>query len=419
MKFGQAFAAAAAFLVAATEAAPSFQLYSRALTFPYGQEKVRGVNLGGWFVLEPWITPSLFDQFGGSVVDEYNFCLKLGKDKCYQQLRQHWDTWITYNDLQAIKAAGLNHLRIPIGYWAIKPISGDPYVSGQLEFLDRALGWARSLGLKVWLDLHGAPGSQNGFDNSGWRDHLQWQTGGTVQWTVETIRVLAAKYAAAGFNDVITGIELLNEPLGPELNMDIIRQYWLDGYGAVREYSPDIAVVIHDAFQPVQSWNGFMMAGWNHVILDTHHYEVFSPGVLQLTLAQHIGSVCSYGRQIQGADKWTVTGEWSAARTDCTKYLNGVGRGTRWEGTFPGSWWQGNCGNRVSGSVASYSDEERRNSRAYIEAQIDSYERGAGWIFWTWKTEQGSPDWELRDLIANGVFPQPIDQRWFPNQCGF
>lgn len=27
------------------------------------QKKIHGVNLGGWLVLEPWITPSLFEQF--------------------------------------------------------------------------------------------------------------------------------------------------------------------------------------------------------------------------------------------------------------------------------------------------------------------------------------------------------------------
>lgn len=30
--------------------------------FNYGTDKVRGVNLGGWLVAEPWITPSLFDE---------------------------------------------------------------------------------------------------------------------------------------------------------------------------------------------------------------------------------------------------------------------------------------------------------------------------------------------------------------------
>lgn len=28
-----------------------------------GKTKIRGVNLGGWLVLEPWIKPTLFEQF--------------------------------------------------------------------------------------------------------------------------------------------------------------------------------------------------------------------------------------------------------------------------------------------------------------------------------------------------------------------
>lgn len=49
-------------------------------------------------------------------------------------------------------------MRIPIGYWAVAPLDGDPYVQGQLTVLDQAIGWARSAGIKVLLDLHGAPG---------------------------------------------------------------------------------------------------------------------------------------------------------------------------------------------------------------------------------------------------------------------
>ena len=45
--------------------------------------QIRGVNLGGWMVLEPWITPSLFYQFLGgdetnTAMDHYSFCEVLG-----------------------------------------------------------------------------------------------------------------------------------------------------------------------------------------------------------------------------------------------------------------------------------------------------------------------------------------------------
>jgi aryl-phospho-beta-D-glucosidase BglC (GH1 family) len=70
-------------------------------------------------------------------------------------------------------------VRIPIGYWSIAPIEGEPYVQGAYDVLGQALDWAQTAGLKVLIDLHGAPGSQNGFDNSGrecsafkFREHL-------------------------------------------------------------------------------------------------------------------------------------------------------------------------------------------------------------------------------------------------------
>jgi glucan 1,3-beta-glucosidase len=49
----------------------------------------------------------------------------------------------------------MNHVRIPVGYWAVDPLDGDPYVQGQIPMLDKAIAWAGAAGLKVWIDLHG------------------------------------------------------------------------------------------------------------------------------------------------------------------------------------------------------------------------------------------------------------------------
>ena len=64
---------------------------------PFNQQ-VRGVCLGGWQVLEPWITPSLFYQFLGknsttTAIDTYTFCEVLGPEEGNKQLRRHWDAW--------------------------------------------------------------------------------------------------------------------------------------------------------------------------------------------------------------------------------------------------------------------------------------------------------------------------------------
>lgn len=106
-------------------------------------------------MLEPWITPSIFDAAGDAAVDEWSLCAALGQDQCRSVLSAHWDSWVTADDLSQIAAAGMNHVRIPVGYWAIEHLDGDQFIDGQLEYLDRAIGWARDSGLKVIIDLHG------------------------------------------------------------------------------------------------------------------------------------------------------------------------------------------------------------------------------------------------------------------------
>lgn len=62
---------------------------------------------------------------------------------------------MTEADFKEIASFGLNHVRIPVGYWALAPVDGDPYVQGQLPYLDEAIRWARNAGLRVMLDVHG------------------------------------------------------------------------------------------------------------------------------------------------------------------------------------------------------------------------------------------------------------------------
>lgn len=70
-------------------------------------------------------------------------------------MNAHWSTFMTEADFKEIASFGLNHVRIPVGYWALAPVDGDPYVQGQLPYLDEAIRWARNAGLRVMLDVHG------------------------------------------------------------------------------------------------------------------------------------------------------------------------------------------------------------------------------------------------------------------------
>ena len=395
------------------------KLKGRALSFDYDNDKVRGVNLGGWLVLEPWITPSIFSDWadGQSVKDEYTYTQTLGKDEALSRLTTHWDTFITEADITAIAAAGLNHIRIPIGYWAVAPIDGDPYVQGQLEYVDKAIGWARTAGLKVMLDLHGAPGSQNGFDNSGEYGAIEWTQGDTVAQTVTAIKNLAERYSGDG--DVVTIIQLLNEPAGFALDLNAIKDFYYQGYETVRASNPDTVVCFHDAFQAFDDyWNGFK-AGRTNNMLDTHQYQIFSPSEVGRSPAEHVAAACALGPRLASTDKWTVVGEWTGAQTDCAKWLNGLGKGARYDGTLPvdGVAVVGSCDGKYVGTVDALSSDDKNNIRSFIEAQLDAYEQHTGWFFWTWVTES-APEWHMKDLLAGGLFPQPLTDRQHPGQCG-
>ncbi|TCD71174.1 exo-1,3-beta-glucanase [Steccherinum ochraceum] len=389
--------------------------------FPYGSQKVRGVNLGGWLVLEPWITPSLFDNTGNpNIVDEWTFGQLQDRGQATNTLQNHWNTWITESDIAAIAAAGLNHVRIPIGFWAFDVSGGEPYIQGQVPYLQKAVQWAGNHGIKVIVDLHGAPGSQNGFDNSGHKvPSPQWQTSqNNIQRTDNVVKQIASMFAAN--SNVVTMIAPLNEPAGfvGQQMLDVVRQYWYDSYGNIRfpfgsSQQSNTVVLLHDAFQPLSYWSGFQQPpNWQGVAMDTHIYQMFSQDEVSRTNQQHIDAACSTDLSF---DLWLVVGEWTPAATDCAKYLNGRGVGARYDGSFAGSTKVGSC-NGLTGSASSFSSSYKTFLRQYWEAQTSTFEKASGWVQWTWKAENAD-EWSYQAGLKNGWIPQDPTQRQFPNIC--
>lgn len=392
------------------------QLVSKRGFSSYEHDLVKGVNLGGWFVLEPYITPSLFQAFGDNIpVDEYHYCETLGKNEAHTRLTAHWSSFYEEADFEEIASKGLNLVRIPIGYWAFVLKDDDPYVQGQEDYLDLAIEWARNHGLKVWIDLHGAAGSQNGFDNSGFRDQIKFQEDSNVNVTLTALQSIFNKYGGEDYLDVIVGIELLNEPLGSSLNMDQLNLFWKWAYENLRSTGSVQNVVIQDAFTAPGYFNDkFQLNDYWGIVIDHHHYQVFSVSELNRTIEEHVAVACEWGEQAVSEWHWNLCGEWSAALTDCAYWLNGVGRGARWDATFSSTTYFGTC--EGIQDYNSLTDTQKVNYRKYIEAQLDAFERKGGWIFWCWKTES-TLEWDMQRLFSNNLFPCPLTDRQYPGQC--
>ncbi|KAK8854773.1 hypothetical protein IAR55_003512 [Kwoniella newhampshirensis] len=400
--------------------------------WPYGSQKIRGVNIGGWLVIEPFITPSLFESTGNNaIVDEYTFGQYQDYDTAHSALTKHWNEWFTEDDFAQIAAAGLNHVRIPIGYWAYDISAGEPYHQGQADYLDKAIGWARNHGLKVLIDLHGVPGSQNGYDNSGRRGDATWQNDyNNVQRSINIIGSLSRKYSDPAYYQVVTMLGLLNEPatyLNDQL-LQTTRQYWYDAYGAARyPWAPQgssaksgLEIVIHDGFQPLSTFDNYMTEPtYEDVFLDTHNYQVFNDDYQTWTWDRHISEICGKASTYSQSPLNLMVGEWSLATTDCAKYLNGRGIGSRYDGSYSGSTYHGTCSDK-SNDVSQYSNEYKAFMRKFFDVQTQVYERnGQGYIHWTWKTEDAG-DWSYKAGLDGGWIPQnAADHQYsYESLCG-
>ena len=258
---------------------------------------IKGVNLGNWLVLEKWMSPGLFA--GTTAEDEYYLPARLPRDVYEARIRTHRAEYITERDFTRIKAMGMNTVRIPVPYF----IFGDrePFI-GCVEELDRAFCWAERYGLKILVDLHTAPDSQNGFDNGGISGVCKWsQEPEEVEFELTVLERLAKRY---GHREGLWGIEVINEPITEEIwnQMDVparypavdpkkaegtrpntlafIRQFYLDAYDRLRRYLPEEkCVVIHDAFL-LKAWKGFMREDkYKNVVLDTHQYLMMAEGM--------------------------------------------------------------------------------------------------------------------------------------------
>ena len=109
----------------------------------YADLPARGVNLGGWLSLEPFITPSLFNYDSKlGIIDEWTLTTYLG-DNANSVLEKHYATFVSEQTFIDIAAAGLDHVRIPFSYWAVVTYDGDPYVfRTSWRYLLRGIEWA-------------------------------------------------------------------------------------------------------------------------------------------------------------------------------------------------------------------------------------------------------------------------------------
>ncbi|EJD55088.1 glycoside hydrolase family 5 protein [Auricularia subglabra TFB-10046 SS5] len=132
-------------------------------------KKIYGVNIGNWLVMEPWMMRDEWASMGGEECADCSQCIgsesalaKTLGNETDSVFQKHWETWFNQADIDRIKAAGLNTVRIPLGYWLVEPLvdrSTEYYGRGGLTILKTRLRAMKAAGLHVILDHHALPGA--------------------------------------------------------------------------------------------------------------------------------------------------------------------------------------------------------------------------------------------------------------------
>lgn len=317
----------------------------------------RGVNLGGWLVIEKWITPSLFN--GTDAANEFELSrTKEGR----RRIASHHQSFITEADLVWLKGRGVTLLRIPIGYWIF---GHDEHYEGAIERLDWLVSTSLSYGFELLLDLHAAPGAQNGAAHSGSGNSVsninstKWLNDTSAQEeTIEILCKLAHRYKDSPH---IWGIELLNEPTVDLLGFKLAR-FFRRAYRRVTKVArPGTRIVFSDGYAPLRTSNCFWLMTKREfpVVLDCHIYQVFGARNKTRSFDQHIRKL-----------RWTraflrflrlqqpvIVGEWSAMLPIPT---------------------------------------DPDATRAYVQAQEHAFQGTLAHFYWNYKTEADGR-WNYRD----------------------
>ena len=96
------------------------------------------------------------------------------------------------------------------------------------RYILRVLGWARKYGLRVNLDLHTVPGSQNGYNHSGRFGSINWMKTimglANAERSLDYIRDFAEFISQPEYKDVIVMFGITNEPFGPTIGQDAVQR---------------------------------------------------------------------------------------------------------------------------------------------------------------------------------------------------
>lgn len=165
----------------------------------------RGVNLGGWL------------------------------SQCVKET-EHYETFITREDIKNIAKMGFDHVRLPIDHEVFENADGSENAR-DMKYVQRAIDWCSEEGLNIILDLHKAAGYD--FNDAG--DKEKNNLFNTEELKIRFLELWKRIAGAYGHNANVA-FELLNEVVEKE-NADAWNELIAKAVKSIREVNKDTLII--------------------------------------------------------------------------------------------------------------------------------------------------------------------------------
>jgi endoglucanase len=170
--------------------------------------KLRGVNIGGWLLMENFITGYAANEtFMRQTVRE-----AIGEDRADRFFERLLTNFFNADDAEFLGREGFNSVRINVNYRHLES-DARPFEILQDGFrhIDRAIELCAANGIYSMIDLHAHPGHQNQDWHSDNRTHVDgfWDHPHFQDRTVNIWEAIADRYKD---NPWVSGYNLMNEP---------------------------------------------------------------------------------------------------------------------------------------------------------------------------------------------------------------
>ncbi|MFR2626662.1 MAG: glycoside hydrolase family 5 protein [Collinsella sp.] len=341
-------------------------------------ERILGVNLSGWFIPEPWVTPSLYAATGASNAAELQEAM--GTAAYNERMRRHYETFVSEDDFRRLAQIGLNAVRLPVPWYAFGSQESDASYISVVDYIDRAIEWAAKYDIRVLLDLATVPGGQGDSNDSPATPEAvaEWHSSTNGRHVaLDVLERLADRYGEA---ESLLGIELLDTPqmsvrkslftMTDGIPAHYLRNFYRDAYELFRSYMPEDKIVVFrlGASQRVEA---FMRgAKYKNVYMDLHLYHYRDEHALDITSPAADDGDFAQQARAQGGD---FDGSRAGGRM--------VGRGDLCQ-------------------LVGYARGPQCLRARVIANQLASFAPAAGWFFQTWKTEKRIAAWDARAALG-------------------